>query len=121
MRYFYEVSGLLFASLFSLLLAAVFRCYFATAGFKSPGFLRPSEIMPLYFPGIISGISERSHTRSKSPRDGSRSAAAAKNALHQVMWVLTATLRHIHFRTLCASPWEACASRSSFVHNASQR
>jgi hypothetical protein len=41
-----------------LLLAAVFRCYLAAGGFKKPEFLRPGEDPPLYFPGIITGISE---------------------------------------------------------------
>jgi hypothetical protein len=40
-----------------LLLVAVFRCYLVAAGFKKPEFLRPGEVPPLYFPGIISGIS----------------------------------------------------------------
>ena len=44
---------------FPLLFAAVVRCYFALARFKKPGFLRQREVPPLYFPGIISGISER--------------------------------------------------------------
>jgi len=42
-----------------LLSPAVFRCYFAFARLKTSGFLRPTEALPLYFPGIISGISER--------------------------------------------------------------
>jgi hypothetical protein len=46
-----------FRSLFSLLLPAVFRCSFETAGFRQPEFLRLSEVRPLYFPGFISGIS----------------------------------------------------------------
>jgi hypothetical protein len=50
-------------SLFSLLSAAVFRCYFAVASFKRPGFPRAREVSPLYFSSIISGISEHRHDR----------------------------------------------------------
>jgi hypothetical protein len=61
-RYFYDVNDLLFSfavfAVIPLLLAAVFRCYLAAGGFKKPEFLRPGEDPPLYFPGIISGISE---------------------------------------------------------------
>jgi hypothetical protein len=35
-----------------------FRCYLAAGGFKKPEFLRPGEEPPLYFAGIITGISE---------------------------------------------------------------
>jgi hypothetical protein len=52
-----------------LLLAAVFRCYLVGEGFKTPEFLRPGEVRLLYFPGIISGISEHGHPRSKAARD----------------------------------------------------
>jgi hypothetical protein len=82
MRSFYEVSDLLLSfavfAVIPLLLPAVFRCYFATVGFKKPEFLPLSEVLPLYFPGIISGISERDHPRSKSACDGLRSVAAAR-------------------------------------------
>jgi hypothetical protein len=82
LRYFYDVNDLLFSfavfAVIPLLLAAVFRCYFAAAGFKKPEFLRPSEVLPLYFPVIISGISERGHWRSNSARYVLRSAADAR-------------------------------------------
>jgi hypothetical protein len=48
-----------------LLLAAVFRCYLVGEGFKTPEFLGPGEVPLLYFPGIISGISEHGHPRSR--------------------------------------------------------
>lgn len=54
--------GSLFLAVFAVLplfSPAVFRCYFATEVFKKSGFLRPGAVMPLYFSGIISGISER--------------------------------------------------------------
>jgi len=61
-KYYYQISDLLFSfavfAVISLLLPAVFRCSFATAGFKKPEFLRLSEVWQLYFPGFISGISE---------------------------------------------------------------
>jgi ABC-type transport system involved in cytochrome c biogenesis permease component len=63
MRHFYDVNDLLISfavfAVIPLLLAAVFRSYLAAARFKRAGLLRPSEVLPLYFPGIISGISER--------------------------------------------------------------
>jgi hypothetical protein len=43
----------------SAVISRYFCCYFPVTGFKSPGFLRQREIPPLYFSGIISGISER--------------------------------------------------------------
>jgi hypothetical protein len=49
-----------FRSLFSLLFHCYFSLFFAPAGFKKPEFLRLNEVRPLYFPGFISGISERS-------------------------------------------------------------
>ena len=63
---------------YSAVIPLLFRCYLTAAGFKKPEFLRPSEALPLYFSGIISGISERGHPRSKSARDVWRFAAAAK-------------------------------------------
>jgi hypothetical protein len=58
-----------FRSLFSLLLAAVLRCYLVAVGFTKPGFLWPGEVSPLYFPGINSGISERGSRKSEPARD----------------------------------------------------
>jgi hypothetical protein len=49
-----------------LLSVAVLRCYLGAAGFKTLEFLWPGEVPPLYFPRIISGISERGHRRSRS-------------------------------------------------------
>ena len=68
MRYFYDVSGLLFSfAVIPLLLATVFRCYFAAVGFKKPEFLRPSEVLPLYFPAL-SAISASAPTGDPSRR-----------------------------------------------------
>jgi hypothetical protein len=65
-RCFYDFNDLLFSFAVILLLSvAVLRCYLAAAGFKTPEFLWPGEVPPLYFPRI-SGISERGHRRSKS-------------------------------------------------------
>ena len=62
MRHFYDVNDLLISfvvfAVIPLLLAAVFRCYLAAGGLKKLEFLGPGEDPPLYFLGIISGISE---------------------------------------------------------------
>jgi hypothetical protein len=72
-----------YSAVIPLLLVAVFRCYLVAAGFKKPEFLRPGEVPPLYFPGIISGISERGHRRSNLARDRVALRGCGKNALHQ--------------------------------------
>ena len=48
----------LFFAVLPLLSTAVLRCYFAAVGRNEPGFLRLREVLPLYFSGIISEISE---------------------------------------------------------------
>jgi hypothetical protein len=53
--------GLLFFAVSALLSLAVFRCYFGATARKKPEFLRPRAVVPLYFSGIISDISERRH------------------------------------------------------------
>jgi hypothetical protein len=75
---FYEVSDLLYSFAVFAVIGRCFRCYFTAASFEKPEFLPPSEILPLYFPGFISGISGRGHRRSKSARNDLRSEAAAK-------------------------------------------
>jgi hypothetical protein len=100
-RYFYEVSDLLYSfavfAVIPLLLAAVFRCYFTAASFEKPEFLPPSEILPLYFPGFISGISGRGHRRSKVGAQRFALRGCRKNTLHQGMCVLrdAARLRRV--------------------------
>jgi len=48
-----------------LLSAAVLCCYSVVVDLKKLGFLRLREVLPLYFPGIISEISERWRRRSR--------------------------------------------------------
>jgi hypothetical protein len=51
---------LLFSFAVFAVIARCFSLFFCTVGFKKSEFLRLSEVPPLYFPGFISGISERS-------------------------------------------------------------
>jgi hypothetical protein len=61
---------LLFFAVFAvlpLLSPAVFSLLFCGLRRQKPGFVRLREALPLYFPGIISGISEHRHRRRNAP------------------------------------------------------
>jgi hypothetical protein len=103
--------------LFLLAVLAVISLLFSVAGFKKPEVLRSSEVQPLYFPGIISGISERGHPKSQV---GGRSVALRRrrnNALHQNIYSEPASPGAANAGNLCRPTCTLLLSPVSWAWN----